>query len=159
MKQGKQHWIVTLVVKCSSNSAFGKIEWFETAELHWIVTLVVKCVVATVLLEWFETGKQQNSTVATAFHYQCDDPVLFCCFPCFKPFYPTKSTVATAFHYQCDDPVLFCCFPCFKPFYPTKSTVATTHFTTSVTIQCSSAVSLFQTILKALLLLRISPPV
>ena len=25
-------WIVTLVVKCSSNSAFGKIEWFETAE-------------------------------------------------------------------------------------------------------------------------------
>ena len=84
----------------------------------------------------FEPFYLTQSTVATAFHHECDDPVLFSCFPCFKPFYLNKSTVATAFHYQCDDPMLFSCFPCFKPFYLNKSTVATTYFTTSVTIQC-----------------------
>ena len=162
--------------------------------LHFTTSVTIQC-----CFPCFKPFYLTKSTVATAFHYQCDDPVLF---SCFKPFYLTKSTVATthfttsvtiqccfpvfpvsnhsispkallllhfttsvtiqcssavslfqtilshqkhccyyAFHHECDDPVQFCCFPCFKPFYLTKSTVATTHFTTSVTIQCSSAVS------------------
>ena len=126
------------------------------------LTIHYQCDDPVMYFPCFEPFYLTQSTVATAFHHECDDPVLFSCFPCFKPFYLNKSTVATAFHYQCDDPVLFSCFPCFKPFYLNKSTVATTYFTTSVTIQCCFPVfpvSNHSISTKALLLLRISPPV
>ena len=152
--------------------------------LHFTTSVTIQC-----CFPCFKPFYLTKSTVATAFHYQCDDPVLF---SCFKPFYLTKSTVATT-HFT-TSVTIQCCFPVFPVSNHSISPKALLllHFTTSVTIQCSSAVSLFQTILshqkhccyyafhhecddpvqfccfpvsnhsispKALLLLRISPPV
>ena len=52
-------------MKCSSNSAFGEIEWFETGKQHWIVTLVVKYSSNSAFgeIEWFETGKTHKTAL------------------------------------------------------------------------------------------------
>ena len=54
---------------------------------------------AVLLFSLFQTILSHQKHCCYCISLQCDDPVLF---SCFKPFYLTKSTVATAFHYQCD---------------------------------------------------------